>query len=179
MYYKFKNSYLNNFFETIKFKKQYLEQLKNKIKILKYIKDNNYKSLNNRVYLQSCNIPYNKLIMYIVSIFFSRTNILLHVMDFSGKLKFFYSAGSFKFSGKSKKAKSLVLKKFYRIILNKLTFLKYKPISLHLENVGFNKFWVIKKLKRRLFIKVIKSFSSYSYNGCRKKKIRRKKFKRK
>ena len=141
-----KKIYLNNFFKTIKSKKQYLEKLKNKIQLLKYIKDNNYKNLNNKVYFQSYKNNYNLLIMYIVSIIFSRTNILLHVMDFSGKLKFFYSSGSFKFSGKSKKAKSLVLKKIYRVLLNKLTFLKYKPISLHLENVGFHKFWIIKKL---------------------------------
>ena len=46
-----------------------------------------------------------------------------------------------------------------------------------LKNVDSNIFWFLKKLKKKLFITVVKHFNLYPYNGCRKKKIRRKKFK--
>ena len=37
----------------------------------------------------------------------------------------------------------------------------------------------MKKLKKKFFIKVVRSFNLYPHNGCRKKKVRRKKFKKK
>ena len=161
---------LNNFFNTIELKKKYLKKLKKKVLLLKSDQEKIYKRKNE---LNSF------LIVYIVSIFFSKSNTLMHIADFSGKLKFFYSSGNFNYSGKSKKARSLIFKNFYRLIVNKLKFLRNKPIALHLANVGSNKSWIIKKFKKRFFIRVIKSFNFYPHNGCRKKKVIRKKFKRK
>lgn len=177
---KFKESYVSAFLKVIKLKKQYLKELKNKLLLLKFNKESNSKRLCFNTDLQIAKTNENGfVIMYIVSIVFSKTNTLLHVMDYSGRLKFFYSAGSFSYVGKSKKARSVVFKKFYRVLVSKLKFLRNKPISLHLTNVGFNKFWIVKKLKKRLFIKIVKNFNSYPYNGCRKKKVVRKKFKKK
>ena len=99
-------------------------------------------------------------------------------MDFSGKLKFFYSAGSFNYSGKSKKARYVVFRELYRVLISKLKFLKNKPVALHLKNVGYNKSWIVKKLKKKFFIKSVRSFNLYPHNGCRKRKMRRKKFKK-
>merc|ERR1711933_215456 len=178
--YKFKESYVSTFLKTIKLKKQYLKELRNKLLLLKFNKENSSKRLSLNADLKTLKPTENSfVIMYIVSIVFSKTNTLLHVMDYSGRLKFFYSAGSFNYAGKIKKARSVVFKKFYRVLVSKLKFLKNKPISLHLTNVGPNKFWIVKKLKKRLFIKIVKNFSSYPYNGCRKKKVVRKKFKKK
>merc|ERR1711933_202093 len=177
--FKFKVFYVNNFLKAIKLKKQYLKELKNKLLLLKFNKENSPKRLR---FNANFKVPKDNensfVIMYIVSIVFSKTNTLLHVMDYSGRLKFFYSAGSFNYAGKIKKARSVVFKKFYRVLVSKLKFLKNKPISLHLTNVGPNKFWIVKRLKKRLFIKIVKNFSSYPYNGCRKKKVVRKKFKK-
>ena len=115
--------------------------------------------------------------MYIIEISFSKKNTLFHIMDYSGNIKFFYSAGSFQQSGKGKVARSTVLQKFYRLLITKLKFVKKVPVAIHFRNTDSNMFWFLKKLKKKFFITVVKHFNQYPYNGCRKKKIRRKKFK--
>lgn len=170
---------LKNFFKEIKLKKQCIQKLKNKVTLLNTFKEQDYKKLNsNLLTLERSQkiVKEDFLITYIIDFTFSRTNTLLHVMDFSGNLKFFCSSGSLQYKGKSKKSRLLVVKDMYKILLLKLKFLKDQPIALHLKNVGFAKFWIIKMLKKKFFIKVVRSFNSHPYNGCRKKKMRRKKF---
>jgi ribosomal protein S11 len=99
-------------------------------------------------------------------------------MDFSGNLKFFHSAGFLKYKGKNKKSRFVVLKDMYKILISKLKFLKSQPVALHLKNVGFAKFWVIRVFKKKFFIRVVRSFNKYPHNGCRKRKMRRKKFRK-
>jgi ribosomal protein S11 len=170
---------LNNFLRDIRLKKQYVQNLKSKSSLLSQIREKNYKSLYPELFLTKNNfMEKNYLITYIVDICFSKSNTFLHVMDFSGKLKFFYSSGSFNYSGKSKKARYVVFRDLYRILLSKLKFLKGKPIALHLKNVGYSKSWIIKKLKKKFFIICVRSFNLYPHNGCRKRKMRRKKFKK-
>lgn len=174
-----KSSDINILLKSVSLKKKYIEKLKSKNFTLLDVKKNNYKILNSMFFKNNNITNLDCLVMYIIDISYYRTNTLLHVMDAAGKLKFFCSAGFFKYKGKSKKARLLVFKDIYNILLNKLKFLKNKPVALHLKNVGLNKFWLIKKLKKKFFIKTVKSFSLYPYNGCRKKKIRRKKIKKK
>lgn len=114
-------------------------------------------------------------VMYVFSISFLKTNTVVHVSDVKGKIRFFYTAGCLNFSGKQKRQRNLTVFKLISLILKKAQFLKSKPIALHFNNVSVHKAFIIKKLKRRLFIKLIKSFNQPSYNGCRKKKMRRKK----
>lgn len=166
---------LNIFFQNILLKKQYILKLKKKINYLNNVKNQNSFVINSshKPDKQHC------IVKYIIDITFSRTNTLLHVTDFSGNLKFFCSAGHFNYNGRSKKSRRVVLKDFYKVLVLKLQYLKTQPIALHLKNVRSEKFWVFKYLKKKFFIKTIKVFSSYSYNGCRKKKIRRKKIRTK
>jgi len=171
---------LNKFFGNIRLKKQYIKKLKTKVFLLNKVKEKNYKTLNFVMFEKTQNlVKEDYLVVYVIDILFSKTNTLLHVMDFSGNLKFFSSAGSLNYKGKSKKARFVVIKEFYRVLVTKLKFLKNKPIALHLKNVGSNKFWLVRKLKKKIYIKVVCSFDLYPYNGCRKKKVRRKKFKKK
>ena len=169
---------LNKFLKNIELKKKYIKNLKHKIFLLNNIKKKNYKFLN-RINVKKKNYfhKYNPLVVYIVSFSFPRSNSFLYVSDFAGNLKFFCSAGSFNSTGKNKKIRWIVFKKFYKVLLN-LKFLKNKPIALHLKNVRLNKSWIIKKLKKKFFIKIIQNFDLYPHNGCRKKKVRRKKFKK-
>lgn len=172
---------LNKFLRFINLKKQYFKQLKNKETFLSQMKEKNYKHLNVSLandHKQPSHFVDN-LITYVIDLKFSRSNTLLHVMDFSGKLKFFYSAGSVKYSGKNKKSRYMIFRDLYRILVSKLAFLKGKPVALHLTNVGINKTWIVKKLKKRFFIKCVKTFNLHPHNGCRKRKMRRKKFKKK
>jgi ribosomal protein S11 len=170
---------LNKFIDGIKLKKQYIEKLKNKISDLNGASKTNYKNLESMLVTKTHSpIKNDYLVVYIIDISFSETNTLLHVTDFAGNLEFFCSAGSLNYKGKQKKLRFLVFRDLFRILVSKLTFLKGKPVALHLKNVGSNKFWIIKKLKTKFFIKVVRNFNLYPFNGCRKKKMRRKKFKR-
>src|SRR6476620_6154815 len=169
---------LNNFLTDIKLKKQYIKKLQNKILLLNSIKEKNYKLLSSRMPITKKSCEENYLISYILDITFSQTNTLLHVTDPLGNLKFFCSAGSLNFKGKAKRSRFLVFREMYNILTSKLKFLKNQPIVVHFKNVGSSRFWILKKLKKKFFIRVVKSFSLYPYNGCRKRKMRRKKFKK-
>ena len=97
---------LNKFFRNIRLKKQYIKKLKNKVFLLNKVKEKNYKTLNFVMFKKTQNlVKEDYLVVYIIDISFSKTNTLLHVMDFSGNLKFFCSAGSLNYKGKSKKAR--------------------------------------------------------------------------
>jgi ribosomal protein S11 len=175
------NINLNKFLKDFSSKKQYFKKVNDHVKTLSHLKQKGYRSLN-KYYLWST--PQNEainehVVMYIIDITFSRSNTFLHVMDSKGQLKFFASAGHFKYKGKNKKFRFNVLKSIYKVLLTKLKYLKNKPIALHLKNVGFNKFSIIKKLKTKFFIKTVKVFNLFPFNGCRNKKIRRKKMKTK
>ena len=170
------NLNLNNFLKDFSSKKQYIKKLKSHANSLSLIKQQNYRLLDNQFSsVQLKGLFTDHIVMYIIDITFSRSNTFLHVMDSAGHLKFFASAGHFKHKGKNKKFRFNVLKNIYRVLVTRLDYLKGKPIALHLKNVGFNKFWIIKKLKTKFFIKTIKSFTLFPFNGCRNKKVRRKK----
>ena len=170
---------INKLFRNVKLKKQYVKNLRNKVSLLSNVKEKNYKFLNCKLPFQKrFLIKYDNLVTYIIDISFLRSNTFFHILDFFGNLRFFYSAGSFNYSGKNKKVRRVVFKEFYRMLL-KLKFLKNKPLALHFKNVGSNNFWIIKILKKKFFIKIIRNFNLYPHNGCRKRKMRRKKFKKK
>lgn len=174
------NFNLNKFLKNVKLKKQYLNNLKRKSLSLSNLRETDHKRVHSTLFpLKKSSFSCENLVTYIIDINFSRSNTFVHVMDFSGKVKFFYSAGSFNYSGKTKKSRFTVFRDIYRVLVSKLKILRGKPIALHLKNVGYNKFWIIKKLKKKFFIKSIKSFNLYPHNGCRKRKMRRKKFKKK
>ena len=173
------NINLNEFFKNVKLKKQYTKKFKNILLKLANVKKNNHRYLNSRLFLKN-NLPVkiDNLVVYIIDVSFSKTNTLLHVTDFSGNLKFFYSAGLLNYQGKRKKSRFQIIRDFYKILLSKLKFLQFKPVALHLKNVGIAKFWIVRKLKKRFYIKIVKNFNLYPCNGCRKKKVRRKKKKK-
>lgn len=173
------NPKLNQFFKILSLKKQYLQKLREQSAILTESKKKNYKIINQSFKSDNISTNLDHVIMYIIDITFSRSNTFLNVMDASGKLKFFCSAGHLQFKGKrNKKSRFLVFKSICRILITKLKFLKGKPIALHLKNVGFKRFQIIKKLKTHFFIKLVKVFNLFPFNGCRKKKVRRKKIKK-
>jgi ribosomal protein S11 len=172
------NFEFNDFFENIRLKKTYINKLGSKICGLNDLKEKNFKFLSLKLSDKKNDTlkKENYLVKYVIDITFSRTNTLLHVMDFSGHLKFFCSAGVLQYKGKRKKARYQVFRDLYQLLMSKFKFIKNQPTALHLKNVGVARFWVLKLLKKKFFIKVIKTFNTYPYNGCRKKKIRRKKF---
>jgi hypothetical protein len=151
---------LNKFLNGIKLKKQYIEKLKNKISELNVVSKTDSKDLGSVVVAKNhSQIKNDHLVMYIIDISFSETNTLLHVTDFAGNLEFFCSAGSLNYKGKQKKQRFAIFKDLFRILVSKLTFLKGKPIALHLKNVRSNKFWIMRKLKKRFFIRIVRNYN--------------------
>ena len=160
----------------------YVKNLLNQISYLKKLKEKNYKSLSaskfNEIKQKEINHQ-DLMVMYIVNISFSKANTTIHISDIKGNLKLFYSAGSIGLTGKQKRKRRVAVVKLISLLIKKATFLNKKPIALHLDNVNFYQSLIINKLKQTLYIKVIKSFNQTPYNGCRKKKVRRKKYTKK
>lgn len=170
-------SNLNRFLTETCLKKQYLKKIQNKASMLNEMKEMNYKKVGSQFSKKLIYPKHTAFVMYIIEIYFSKKNTLLHISDFSGNLKLFYSAGSFQQKGNGKVARSIILRKFYRTLISKLKFAKKVPIAVHFKNADSNIFWFLKKLKKKFFITIVKHFNRYPYNGCRKRKIRRKKLK--
>lgn len=162
--------------------KFYVTNLLNQVTYLKKLKTNEYKDLG----VKRFGIHNNKkiasqdfVVMYIINISFLKANTTIHVSDVQGNLKLFYSAGSVDLTGKQKRRRRVAVSKLISLLLKKTIFLGQKPIALHLNNVNFYKNLIVRKLKRNFYIKIIKIFNQTPYNGCRKKKLRRKKYTKK
>lgn len=170
---------LNKFLNEVHSKKQYFKKIQVQTHFLNQIKETNYKKAGIEFVDKADTFLPATFVMYVIDISFSKKNTLFHISDYSGNIKFFYSAGSFQQKGKAKLARSVVLRKFYRLLISKLKFVRKVPIAVHFKNADTNMFWFLKKLKKRFFVTVVKHFTQHPYNGCRKKKIRRKKFRNK
>ena len=173
----YNNKSNSSVFKFINLKKQYIRRLLKTIVILNSIKNTFYQSLYfffyNNFFLLKQNQKF--FISYIVCFYFSTSNTLLQISDALGNSKFFCSAGLLDFKGKQKISRKFVFNRLVGILSHsKSKFLKNNPIVLHLKNVGSSKFLIIKKLKQKFFIKSIKTFELDAYNGCRKRKNRRK-----
>lgn len=135
------NFNLNKFLKKIILKKQYIKKLAQKALLLQHIKEQNYKKLNYHLLLQNKQLVKHKnLVSYVIAIAFSRSNTTIHIMDFSGILKFYCSAGNLCLSGKNKVARISFFKAITRVLSQKSRLLHKKPIALHLKNVGSKKF---------------------------------------
>lgn len=164
-------------FSFVQLKKKYIKTLTGSILVLERLKKQFYQGLHfflSNSYL----LKYKKdfLISYVIYFCFSLSNTVLHINDATGNLKMSFSAGLIDLQGKQKIVRRLALTRFFNVLsLAKSKFLKKNPVAIHFKNVSSsNKFLIVKKLKKKFFIKVIKTFDLVAYNGCRKKKKRRK-----
>lgn len=183
------NTLFNNLANKLKLKtfllqekKIFVQNLLNQIIHLKELKASNYKNLSVKksiIYNKKEINPQNFMVMYILNISFLKANTVIHVSDIHGNLKFFSSAGSVDLNGKQKRKRRIAISKLIALLFKKVTFLGQKPVALHLNNVNFYKNLIVSKLKRNVYIKIIKIFNQTPYNGCRKKKLRRKKYTKK
>lgn len=114
---------------------------------------------------------------YILAIKYTSANTFVQLSNSLGKVIFYCSAGYF-FKGKQKTSRFLILKKFINVLFLRFSFLQEAAVSLHFFNV-FNRRWVVKYLRKKVFITNIKTFAVFAHNGCRNRKVKRKKFKKK
>ena len=162
--------------------KVYVKNLQGQIDYLKKLKEQGYKNLSVTEFAKSkqeTNTEQDLMVMYIINISFLKANTTIHVSDIKGNIKLFYSSGSVGLTGKQKKKRRIAIVKLISLLIKKASFLGNKPVAIHLNNVNFYQNLIINKLKQTLFIKVIKSFNQTPYNGCRKPKVRRKKYTKK
>lgn len=146
------------------------------IDFLKNIKKNNYKILGLIESRFNSKNSQNVIVVYIINISFLKTNTMINISDIKGNVKLFYSAGLVDLVGKQKKKRRIAISKLVLLLLIKATFLYKNPVALHLNNVSSYKKFIVTKLKKILYLRVIKIFNQPFYNGCRKKKLPRKKF---
>lgn len=150
---------------------KHISQLKFSLKEKQRFKKLIHLSSNSKVNSKKSGIR----VVYSIYFSFSTVNTFMYVTDALGNLKFQYSAGLASFKGKLKKNRWQVLNFFFKELQKlRVSILKNKPIALHFNNVGFYKYFIVKNLKKNLFIKIIKNYQTYSFNGCRKKKKLRK-----
>jgi len=159
--------------------KLYVKNLRVRIDSLKKTKENDYKDISVERNQFRSEINQDLVVTYVINISFLKANTTIHVSDIKGNMKLFYSAGSVGLAGKQKRKRRVAVSKLISLLLQKATFLNKKPVALHLNNVNFYKNLIVGKLKRSLYIRVLKSFNQAPYNGCRKKKLRRKKYTKK
>lgn len=153
-----------------------VKNLKTQIELLRKEKENGYKNIKiDQSTLLNTENNQKLVLMYIINISFLKANTTIHVSDIKGNMKLFYSAGSIGLTGKQKRKRRIAVAKLISLLLQKAAFLNKKPVVLHLSNVNSYKNFIVNKLKRIFYVRLIKSFNQTPYNGCRKKKLRRKK----
>jgi len=115
-----------------------------------------------------------KLISYVININLSLTNTLINVNDIKGNPKFFYSAGMFSLQKRQKTRQPKAIITILRALLSKSKSFKIKPVAVHFNNLFFNhQSYIFKKLKQKVFIKLVTSYSYRPHNGCKLKKKKR------
>lgn len=152
---------------------------KNQIDLLKKIKKSNFRNFSIKKNQLKSKNNQGLILIYVVNISFLKTNTNIHVSDTKGNMKLFFSAGLVDLTGKQKKKRRIAILKLIALLLKKAPFLYRKPVALHLSNVSFYKKFILNRLKKNLYLRVIKTFNQAPYNGCRKKKLPRKKFTKK
>ena len=117
---------------------------------------------------------HQKLISYTININLSVTNTFINISTIKGDPKLFFSAGMFNLKKKQKIKQPKAVITILRALLIKLKICKLKPTALHFSNLSFNQqSYILKRLKQKVFIKIILSYSYFPHNGCRLKKRKR------
>ena len=158
----------------------YINKLLNKELKKKKIIIENFKEIKNFMKFKSFdNLKVLDSIKYVIGVSFLEKNTIIYITDNYGQLKYQCSAGHIKLNKKQKIKVPLALIKLTKIVLNKIPYLKKTPIAFHLNNLSQPlQFFFEYILKTQFFIIKLSSFKVYPCNGCRPKKLKRKKRKK-
>lgn len=116
-------------------------------------------------------------VRYILGISSYRTNTILFLTDIKGNLIFSITSGAINLVGKQKVKKPSSVLRLIQFFLNRIKFLKNEPISLHLKNFNFSLLKTVVTVleKNSIIISTIKNYKFRPHNGCRPRKLKRKK----
>ena len=120
------------------------------------------------------NLKSANLIKYIIGISIYNTNTIMYVSDIKGTIKFFCTSNSL---GLKKKKKITTLAKLIKYTTSKIDFISNSDlVSLHLKNCTDRLASLSSSfLSRHYNIELIKVKNIKPHNGCRPRKIKRKK----
>ena len=117
---------------------------------------------------------HQKLVGYVINISLSLTNTFINLNTIKGNPRAFFSAGMFNLQKKQKTKQPKASITILRALLSKFKNCKLKPVALHFNNLFYNQqSYILKRLKQKVFIKLIMSYNYSSHNGCRLKKKKR------
>ena len=166
--------------KKIKYYKILIEEMKRSIKLLeKTTKIKETKNIENIVktkHLKFFNYKSNYFIKYIIGIYISKTNVVISLCNIKGEIKYFISANSLKLNKKQNKLTTIV--KLFKILLLKNPLLKGNNCTiLHFKNINQRTAILIYSFISNYLKNIvsIKIFNNKPHNGCRPKKIKRKK----
>lgn len=183
-----------SYFSSNLINQNYFKHLFSKIKILKFIKKETFSfylswlilftftklyHIKTKInyftaYILFSFFTHQKLISYVINVNLSLTNTLINVNDIKGNPKFFYSAGMFNLQKTQKVRQPKAIITILKSLLVKIKVFRTKPVALHFNNLFFNhQSYIYKKLKRKIFIKLVTSYNYHPHNGCRLKKKKR------
>jgi ribosomal protein S11 len=119
------------------------------------------------------------LIRYIIGVKFLKKNTVAYITDIHGKLKHCISGGYIKLNKKQKTRVPLILIKLTKSILLKLPSLRKIPVAIHLTNTTKPiQLFFESVFKIQFFVAQLVLFKTFPHNGCRPKKLKRKKRKK-
>lgn len=169
--------YFNTITKCLTYDKYYTTKNYCKIEALKtknYLNKLNIKNVLKKKYIESSNITANA----IIKIIFLKSNIIINVTDTKGTTLIKETSGSGSLFKGTQKVKKMAINLIVRKIKFKLRESKYENFILQLIGNSRNKNKMYKKFVG--FIPIICVFSENinPFNGCKYKKIKRKKFKK-
>lgn len=166
--------------KKIKYHTVLIEKIKKYTKLLgKTTKAKETKNIENIVktkHLKFLNYKSNYFIKYVIGIHISGTNIVISLCNIKGEIKYFISANSLKLNKKQNKITTIT--KLFKILLLKNPFLKQNNYTiLHFKNINQRTAILIYSFASNYLKNIvsIKIFNNKPHNGCRPKKIKRKK----
>lgn len=130
----------------------------------------------NLIYERSTKTGDHVRVKFIITVCFLKTNMFLYLSNPKGNNFLRFSSGKANLIGKRrKKNRKTSILKILPLLFEETTMLHNENVAVHLINVRTYRNLLIKLLQLKFSIKIIKTFNNTPFNGCRKKKIRRKK----
>jgi len=118
------------------------------------------------------------LVTLILGVSVYKTNIIVYLTDVKGKVRYYNTSGILGITKKQKRKTISVILKLLKVLVAENNYLnKDIEIALHFKNLNKRTCFVITTFltKNLTNMKVIKISNNQPHNGCRPKKIKRKK----
>ena len=127
------------------------------------------------------NYKFENLIRFIIGISAYRNNVIVYVTDIKGKLRYYKSSGMLGLLKKQRKRSVRVIFKLLKLLISDNKHLKINfANALHLKNINKKMCAIVLNFlsKNSISVKSVRLRNHQPHNGCRPKKIRRKKRKK-